>query len=102
MSSLPDRVIVGPYTYSVQAAYKETNWGHVDMTQQRITIDQDLQPERQRICLMHEVIHACNDIAGVRDDDTEERMVTYGAPLIVQVLRDNPALVAYLTAEDGE
>ena len=100
MQKPPDRVKVGPYTYSVQVTYKEQNWGHVDHTQQRITIDQDMATERQRVCLWHELKHVCHEITGIRDEDTEERTVTAGAPLEVQMLRDNPALVAYLTAED--
>lgn len=98
---LPDRVKVGPYTYSIQVTYKEQNWGHVDHTQQRITVDQDMTPERQRVSLWHELKHAVNEITAIKDDDSEERFVQSSAPLEVQMLRDNPALVAYLTAKDA-
>jgi len=100
MSALPERVRVGPYTYAVQVTFKGQNWGHIDHTQQRITIDQNMTDERQRICLWHELKHAVNEITAVGNDDNEERFVQSSAPLEVQLLRDNPALVAYLIADD--
>jgi hypothetical protein len=36
----------------------------------------------------------------MRADEVEEYYVVHGAPILVDVLRDNPALVKYLTHKD--
>jgi len=71
----------------------------VDHTEQKIFIDELTKLDRQRVTVMHEVLHCCTALARVSDDSTEEHTVSALAPVIVQVLRENPDLVAYLTAE---
>ena len=49
--------------------------------------------------VLHEILHACADVVGVDDDKAEERVVTVLSPALLQVLRDNPRLVEWLTGE---
>lgn len=65
--------------------------------------NQDYQSLRE--VTMHELIHAMSyDVDGgsatFLDDETEERVCRHLAGRIVDLLRRNPQLVAYLTAKD--
>ncbi len=71
----------------------------VNHTEQKITLDEAITPERRRVSLLHELLHCCTELTHVTDGATEEATVTALAPALVQVLRENPALVAYLTTE---
>ena len=46
--------------------------------------------------LLHEVIHACADLADLTDDSTEEEWASRLAPVLLRVLWENPALLAYI------
>lgn len=46
--------------------------------------------------LLHEILHACYDQAALRRKDGEERVVSGLANTLAQVLRDNPAVAAFL------
>ena len=52
-----------------------------------------------RVTLLHEVIHACADLAGLEDEATEEEWASRLAPALFQVLNQNPSFVAYLVGE---
>lgn len=57
-------------------------------------------PDTQAVTVLHEVLHAVASQAGMRDTLTEaleESTVKRLAPLLLQVLRDNPKLIEYLT-----
>lgn len=55
-------------------------------------------PVAEREVLLHEVIHACVMASAVPwAEKTEERFVATVSPRLLEVLRDNPALVRYLT-----
>lgn len=105
MSALPERVVVGPYTYTIEADRDFTDshnsWAHIQYGRQRIRFDPDTRPDRLRVAIIHEVLHAIHDLTHTAGEKWEESQVTQDAPLIVQVLRDNPELVAYLTADDA-
>ena len=58
-----------------------------------------------RILLLHEVLHAVTEtsearqvVKWVKRRDVEEAMVALSAPVLLAVLRENPDLVAWLTA----
>lgn len=55
----------------------------------------------QRDTLVHETLHAISATYGVEWVKDEERMVTRLAPLLLQVLRDNPGLVRAVVADGG-
>lgn len=52
--------------------------------------------ERRREVLLHEILHACIESHSVSHED-EEMLVTEVAPVLLDVLRQNPHLVKYLT-----
>lgn len=104
----PEAIRVGPYVYAVEVREDDDGggvWGRVRYSRRAIRVSPRLTPETQRVCLLHEVMHAVNDLAALNVDaeswpKTEEQHVTTTSPLWVMVLRDNPYLIAYLT--EGE
>jgi hypothetical protein len=103
----PHVIIVGPYRYSVEtdaAAVLEllAAGDHADCNHrmQRIRLDLGQAPGMARDSLLHEVLHACNNASGLNadlNDDQEESLVRRTATVLLEVLRRNPRLVAYLT-----
>lgn len=71
-----------------------------------IVLDPDMNPQREREVLLHEVTHAIHyntDLDSVirtapPSQEKEEHVITCSASCWLAVLRDNPRLVAYLTA----
>lgn len=96
----PKNVVVGTLTYSVGVAPTLLEWGFIDYRAQKIVLADDAEVERRRITLLHEVLHACTEQVNLKDNDDEETFVSRVSPLLLQVLRENPDLVAYLTRED--
>lgn len=116
MAVLPSRIRVGPFWYRVSADPQELReWEH-DGTQPDhihggchnarlfMLVDTTFPRGQQRDTLWHEVKHAINYLADVGGEDKlgEEEMVGRTSTLELMVLRDNPELVAFLLAEDGE
>lgn len=58
-----------------------------------------LPEPRTRTVLVHELLHGCIAASGlVLDDEVEERFVAAATGPLLAALRDNKALIAYLTA----
>ena len=104
---LPDKVKVGPLTFDVTddamshvlAEHEEKTaglYGRCDYKKQAIVLDPGMAPGQYRATLLHEVLHAVFHTSGGRFDNEEEIVGEIEFPLL-GVLRDNPALVAYLT-----
>lgn len=104
MTELPASVKVGPYEYGIESDKPFTDshncWAYVRYGKQLITIDPETRPDRLRVAVLHELLHAIHDMTNANTQKWEEAQVTQDAPLIVQLLRDNPALVTFLTAAD--
>ena len=49
MSSVPESVVVGPYTYTIRIGQTLSEWGMVDHTEQKIFIDELTKFDRQRV-----------------------------------------------------
>ena len=116
--SIPSTVRIGSVTYTVtidsdtwvrlEHANKRSGFaGHTDHNTAMIYINPESVPEVARLTLWHEVMHAlCYTVMGAPDwhhlgkekSDREEAVVAAFESPIVCVLRDNPELVAYLTA----
>lgn len=99
MSSVPESVVVGPYTYTVAIGQTHSEWGMANHTEQKVLVDESVTVERQRVALMHELLHCCTELMHITDEDTEEATVTALAPALVQMMRQNPELIAYLTSQ---
>jgi hypothetical protein len=110
MSQLPERVQIGPYRYAVRADaealkdYEHSNrssvWGCIRWKEGEILLDPEAQAQKHRETLLHEVIHGCNYVAGTAGMGKEERFTTALAPTLLDTLRRNPELVAFLLAEE--
>lgn len=109
MSQMPYDLHIGPYHYRVAwddcMAQLENLYGDVDYGKQHIRIASDLGAGQTAAVLLHEVLHAVVECAaGLTENDecTAEQFVTCAAPQLLDTLRRNPALVAFLTADaDG-
>jgi len=115
---MPTSIRVGAVTYTVSLDPDEwvkiehqtqTNgyYGHTQNTPARIFINPEASPDVVRLTLWHEVMHAlCEttmgspgwDHLGKDKDAREEAVIRKFEHPTLQVLRDNPDLVAYLTA----
>ncbi|MFZ4431667.1 MAG: hypothetical protein ACOYOQ_00570 [Microthrixaceae bacterium] len=96
----PGKLRVGPFTYRVvvdEGRIPSDLYGACDKSHHVISLHPNQSGDRLRATLLHEVIHALCDVAAVDDDKAEEAVATRLAPLLLDVLRDNPRLVEYLT-----
>lgn len=108
MSDMPDSVAVGPYMFTVEAdgaawignpkAESATMYGHTDMEHTQILLHPGCASTLGKAIVLHEVLHAVAFTAGCSDKRkrTEEDWVLMVAPLLLDTLRRNPILVAYL------
>lgn len=107
---LPSKVKINTYNYVIK---EEDNprfedgpaWGYCDYVKQEIVVKKNATKERKRNVVLHEIMHAIFESvhaspSSMRADEVEEYYVVHGAPILVDVLRDNPALVKYLTHKD--
>lgn len=66
---------------------------------QRIAIADDLGPDQTRDTLLHECLHGlCRVVNLIPDGRQEERVVSGLTPVLLDALRRNPGLVAFLVA----
>lgn len=100
IDDVPYVVVVVPSDGSVKADPNED--GGYEARTQTIEIRAGLPAHYERNTLLHEVLHACWEHGGLNVHDrpapTEEEAVSSLAYRLIQVLRANPALVAYLVA----
>lgn len=114
----PASVLVGSVTYRVTTdpddwmriehkVQSKGDYGHCDNLTATIYVNPDLSPDVARLTLWHEVLHAlCEAVIGSSDwrglgkakNDREETVIREIESPTLLVLRDNPALVTYLTA----
>ena len=91
-------VTTGSVTSGANGAYSNTH--------NLIELDKGQSPERMRVTLMHECLHALLDAGGIDDllnahhDDLDEQVVGRLAPLMFSWLRENPTALAYLKGGD--
>lgn len=109
---IPSTVEVGPLTFeiSTDAAALE-RWkakdlvdlgGRYDEATLTITVDGTYAPGFVRETLWHEILHAVFGVTGIdyeQGTDATERLVRRLSPALLELLRRNPELVGYLTAD---
>lgn len=106
----PRFVTVGPHRYRIVATRAavdrasveggERVFGTCDPARLTITVDPDVAPSQLADTVVHELLHAAFSLIGAGEDVTtevEERLVLRLAPVLLQIVRGNPALVEYLT-----
>ena len=116
--AIPDTITVGTVTYTIStdpdewmrhehSAQRKGDYGFTNYLSARILINPDQTDDVRRLTLWHEVMHAVIEtIAGsanftqLGDDKeaAEESVVRTLEHGTLAVLRDNPALVGYLTS----
>jgi hypothetical protein len=111
MAALPKRLHIGALTFTVtedQRLLHEARsndlsdlQGQTDFTLARILLDPRQADCMKRDTLLHELLHVCCNTAGLADEwgpDREEQTVRRLTPHLLAAIRDNPKLLAYLTA----
>lgn len=106
------RLQIGPFGFRVTeeaheyhaevAARCEDFWARINYKAGLIYLDAIQPADHKRVALLHEVLHGvwhCHDFKAEREW-SEEQVVTFLAPVLLDTLRRNPALVTYLTGED--
>ena len=94
----PESILVIGKTFAVEDVDKvddEDSSGEQRRDQQLIKVKAGQHPETLRETLLHELIHAIEEQLGL---DMKERQVHSLAIGLFQVLRENPALVRFVTA----
>lgn len=110
--SLPAKVKLGTYTYSIvtdkgafdriQVEERELLCGRQLTTTQQIHINPAMGPDCTRDTVIHECLHHFFSTSGLRGENglemaQEEQVVNMLGSNILAMLRDNPELVTYLT-----
>ncbi len=115
MPKLPNSIVVGPYTFSVEEDALVTlthgfNTGDIprgvtDVQEQTITLSPGMHDDLRAVVLLHELLHVCWHHAevgwsireGMSSHEVEEiAIASISAPLL-DALRRNPKLVKFLT-----
>ena len=101
--SLPTELRVGPYVYTVEttdAILDGEMLGTSSDLHSRIRIATDASRGQIRSTLLHEAMHAVQYAASIRDSDklSPEDFIRRTEAGMLALLRDNPGLIAYLTA----
>ncbi len=111
--TLPNAIQIGPIRYRVTSDkadyYKAAAdglthfWGHIGISQAVITLDPDQSDDHTRWALLHEVLHGCwHTTEPDGQQFTEEQAIRTLAGPLLDTLRRNPDLVAFLTSENDE
>lgn len=102
---LPHKVRIGAMDYTVEPwstreASSAGALGMCDANLLIIRIREDMVPMKKAEVLVHEILHGMWDSAGLHcgSDPEEEHVVSALAYQFLQVWRDNPELLAFLTA----
>ena len=125
MLPLPDEIVIGPWRlrvirddaalYRHSASAEELAIAGIDTQQGFILLPEErlhdygayIDPGRDEltVSLMHEVLHGCFESVDVKDNnwvDSQEKAVELLALTLVPVLRNNPALVRFITGDDED
>ena len=102
---MPASVKVGPHVYSVvrqTKAQMPNLMGDSDFDLMQIRVRQRLKKSKSKEILIHELLHVCSypSFTGVYAENEKyapEEMINAIAPVLLQVVQDNPELLEYLT-----
>jgi len=85
--------------HAVDIGAKDGLYGLTDNVDMRIWLDPESGKARQQDTLLHELLHACLDATGLDKmlgEEHEEEVANRLAPVLLEVWRSNPKLVAFL------
>lgn len=80
--------------YEPRGVLAGENAGKADHAGQRLIVSEGQGAHQERDTLLHEVLHICGLMIGHELDEHQVASVT---PVLLDVLRSNPEVVAYLT-----
>jgi hypothetical protein len=108
---LPQTVQVGPYRYRLEvdgaaiaqarSEERDDRVGHHDAKASRLVVDPDQSADCVADTVLHELLHAIWFMAGLQQGRAapyEESVVATLSPALLDTLRRNPELVAFLAA----
>lgn len=99
MKRIPKSVKVGCHEYKLVAKTKREcpdELGKCDYDAVTISVRKRMPGNKARETLLHEILHACGYPTLLGKD---EKFVDTIAPLLLQVIQDNPELMEYLLAK---
>lgn len=101
---LPSSVRVGFRDFEIVGLdhMDENNFGDCDVNKSVIRICTNFTGPRVANTTIHEVLHAAWSSARLGNKEGEERVVTHLADQLTQIWRDNPELVAFISASLAE
>ena len=115
MAELPAKIEVGGYTYTcvedaaeilrMNAVIGISFGGICEFENARILLNPSPALSRRRVDMAHECCHAIineRHLDTLFKDETDEVFVKVFAPALVELLRRNPGLVAFLVSEAEE
>lgn len=100
LKSLPKRVKIIGKTYSVSVVEKvddDDSLGEHDMTKQQILLRAVQHFESIRDTAFHEVVHAVDEQMSLNMKEAQVHALATG---LLQVLRDNPKFVKFITEKE--
>ena len=103
---IPHTIKVGPHVYSIVRKTVEEMpdaLGNTDFDTNEIRIRKNMRKTKSQEVLLHELLHTTTypSFTGVYEGEEKlmtEEFVNAVAPVLLQVLKDNPKLVGYLRA----
>lgn len=108
-AALPTFIDIGPFRYTItideltrqraQETDRSKVLGQTDHDKLEMILDASQPASLLRETLLHETLHLVTEMSGLRYDsgsDKDERLVRRMSPLLLEVLRRNPDIVAYL------
>jgi hypothetical protein len=103
MNDLPRVIQIGPFGYTVNVDESlpkhDTCYGHIDMRKQIIYLAPDQVHDQMCDTTLHETLHALFRMMGRTDTGGDEAIIGPLSPLLLDTLRRNPALVAFLMGD---
>lgn len=111
--TLPDKVKIGPQTYTIEFRSESEDGMLNDGTQgytldagNLIIISKSISATKQKITLMHEILHACRMTfengmpkKGADYDEWEHFFIGVYENSLIMIMRDNPELIEWLINE---
>lgn len=110
---LPRFIDLGPYHYKIicdeltrlrtQEKILTAVLGHTDHDKLEIIINNNQPPSLSRETLFHESLHVVTEITGLRYSwgaTKSERFIRRLSPMMLELMRRNPDVVAYLMSND--
>lgn len=111
MTPLPPTIRIGPLVFRVtddRAVHNQgvvddlhDTYGRIRYSQELIILDPNQTDAHKRIALLHEIMHGCWHLGDRSHKNDEKAIRSLCAPLL-DVLRRNPDLIAFLLATEDE